>query len=63
MSSVLKDESRGSSSLRIGRLTKILVVGEIAMSMALLVAAGLMTKSITTLRDYDFNGHFVGPGR
>jgi predicted permease len=52
--SVLKDESRGSSSLRIGRLTKILVVGEIAMSMALLVAAGLMTKSITTLRDYDF---------
>jgi predicted permease len=54
VSSVLKDESRGSSSLRIGRLTKLLVVGEIAMSMGLLVAAGLMTKSITTLRDYDF---------
>ncbi len=54
VSGVLKDESRGSSSLRIGRLTKLLVVGEIAMSMGLLVAAGLMTKSITTLRDYDF---------
>ncbi len=54
VSSVLKDESRGSSSLRIGRLTNVLVVGEIAMSMGLLVAAGLMTKTITTLRDFDF---------
>ena len=54
VSSVLKDESRGSSSLRIGRLTKVLVIGEIAMSMGLLVAAGLMTKSITTLRSFDF---------
>ena len=54
VSSVLKDESRGSSSLRIGRLSKVLVVGEIAMSMGLLVAAGLMTKSITTLRTMDF---------
>jgi putative ABC transport system permease protein len=51
---VLKDESRGSSSLRIGRLSKVLVVGEIAMSVGLLVAAGLMTKSIATLRDYDY---------
>ena len=51
---ILKDESRGTSSLRIGRLSKVLVVGEIAMSMGLLVAAGLMTKSITTLRTYDF---------
>lgn len=53
VSGVLKDESRGTSSLRIGRLTKVLVVGEIAMSMGLLVAAGLMTKSITTLRDVE----------
>ncbi|MEX2472123.1 MAG: ABC transporter permease [Gemmatimonadota bacterium] len=54
VSEVLKDESRGSSSLRIGRLSKVLVVGEIAMSVGLLVAAGLMTKSIATLRDYDY---------
>ncbi len=54
VSAILKDESRGTSSLRIGRLSKVLVVGEIAMSMGLLVAAGLMTKSITTLRDFDF---------
>ncbi len=54
VSSVLKDESRGSSSLRIGRLSRILVVGQIAMSLGLLVAAGLMTKSIATLRNYDY---------
>lgn len=53
VSSILKDESRGSSSLRIGRLSNVLVVGEIALSMGLLVAAGLMTKSITTLRTLD----------
>ncbi len=53
VSGILKDESRGSSSLRIGRLSNVLVVGEIAMSMGLLVAAGLMTKSITGLRHLD----------
>jgi len=54
VSSVLKDESRGSSSLKIGRLSRVLVVGEIAMSLGLLVAAGLMTKSITRLNNYDY---------
>jgi len=54
VSRVLRDESRGSSSLRIGRLTRTLVVGEVAMSMGLLAAAGLMVKSVATLRDYDF---------
>jgi len=53
VSSILKDESRGSSSLRISRLSNILVVGEIAMSMGLLVSAGLMVKSITKLSDLD----------
>ncbi len=51
VSAILKDESRGTSSLRIGRLSRVLVVGEIAMSMGLLVAAGLMTKSIATLEE------------
>jgi putative ABC transport system permease protein len=51
---ILKDESRGSSSLTIGRMSRFLVVGEISMSLALLVAAGLTTKSITTLRNFDF---------
>jgi len=53
VNTILKDESRGSSSLRIGRLSNVLVVGEIAMSMGLLVSAGLMIKSITTLKDLD----------
>ncbi len=49
LNSVLKDESRGSSGMRIGRLSRVLVVGEIAMSMALLVASGLMVKGVVTL--------------
>lgn len=54
ISGVLKDESRGSSGLTIGRMSKVLVVGEIAMSLALLVAAGLTARSITTLREFDY---------
>jgi putative ABC transport system permease protein len=53
VSEVLKDESRGSSSLHIGRISKALVMVEIAMSCALLVAAGLMVKSVTRLRTMD----------
>lgn len=43
---VLKDESRGASSFRIGRISNALVMFEIALSCTLLVAAGLMIKSI-----------------
>ena len=50
---VLKDESRGSSSLHIGRISKVLVMAEIAMSCTLLVAAGLMVKSVARLRTMD----------
>lgn len=53
LNEVLKDESRGSSSLRIGRMSKALVVFEIALSCGLLVAAGLMIKSVTKLRTMD----------
>jgi putative ABC transport system permease protein len=48
---ILKDESRGASSLHIGKMSRALVVFEIALSCGLLVAAGLMTKSVTKLRD------------
>ena len=50
---VLKDETRGSSSLHIGRMSKMLVVFEIALSCGLLVASGLMIKSVTKLRTMD----------
>ena len=50
---ILKDESRGASSLHIGKMSKSLVVFEIALSCGLLVAAGLMTKSVTKLRNIE----------
>jgi putative ABC transport system permease protein len=50
---VLKDETRGASSFRIGKMSKALVVFEIALSCGLLVAAGLMIKSVANLRHMD----------
>ncbi len=50
---ILKDDSRGASSFRIGRISKGLVIFEIALSCGLLVAAGLMIKSVTQLRNLD----------
>ncbi len=50
---VLKDESRGASSLRIGRVSRLLVVFEVALSCSLLVGAGLMIRSFLNLRDMD----------
>jgi putative ABC transport system permease protein len=50
---ILKDESRGASSFRIGRISRALVVFEIALSCALLVAAGLMIKSVTKMQTMD----------
>ena len=51
---VLKDESRGASSFRLGRLARGLVVAEIALSCGLLVATGLMVKSVVELRTHDY---------
>jgi len=50
---ILQDESRGTSSFRIGRFSTALVVGEIALSCALLVSAGMMIKSVMNLRTLD----------
>lgn len=50
---VLKDEARGSSSLRMSRMSRHLVVAEIALSFALLVTAGFMTESILEVRRFD----------
>jgi predicted permease len=51
---LLKDESRGSSSMRIGRLSRFLVMGEVAMSVGLLVTAGLMVKGMIELRTMEY---------
>ncbi len=50
---VLKDESRGASSLKIGKISRALIVFEIALSCGLLVAAGLMIKSVSKTRSMD----------
>lgn len=50
----LKDESRGSSGLRVGRMSRALVVAEIAVSCGLLVASGLAIKSIVNLKTVDY---------
>jgi predicted permease len=54
INSVLKDEGRGSSGILGGRLTRVLVVAEIALSCALLTGAGLMVRSIATLRHFEY---------
>ena len=54
VNAVLKDESRGSSSLRMGKLSRGLVVLEVALSCTLLVAAGLLVKSVTNLSNIDY---------
>jgi putative ABC transport system permease protein len=50
---VLKDDSRGASSLKIGKISKALIVFEVALSCGLLVAAGLMIKSVSKTRSMD----------
>lgn len=46
---ILKDEARGSSSFRIGRISRALVVLDIALSCSLLALAGLMIRSVVKL--------------
>jgi putative ABC transport system permease protein len=51
--SVLKDESRGTSSFRLSRLTRGLVAVEIALSAGLLFWAGLMIKTVVKVNTID----------
>jgi putative ABC transport system permease protein len=43
---VLKDQARGTTSLRAGVLTRLLVGGSVMLSSALLIVSGLMIKSV-----------------
>jgi putative ABC transport system permease protein len=51
---VLKDEGRASTSLRIGRLSRGLVIVEMTCSFGLLAVSGLIGKSILTLGTIDY---------
>jgi len=53
VSSILKDESHSASGLRVGRMSRLIVGFELALSSALLVGAGFLTKSIVKLRSVD----------
>ena len=57
----LKDESRGGTSTGQARLRRVVVVGEIAIALVLVVSAGLMLKSVRALlnRDPGFDVHNV----
>lgn len=48
---VLKDDSRSSTSGRLGRFSSGLVIVELAVSCGLLIAAGLMIKSVAQLKN------------
>jgi putative ABC transport system permease protein len=51
---ILRDEGRGSSGRRLGRFSRALVMTEVALSCGLLVAAGLMVRTVLTVRHTDF---------
>lgn len=53
MHDTLKDESRGATGFRLGRLSSGLVVAEIALSLGLLAGAGLMVRSVLELNATD----------
>jgi len=54
VAAIMNDESRGSSSGRVGRLTRGLVVVQLAVSCGLLVAAGLMIRTVLNVSNFDY---------
>ena len=48
---VLKDEGRGSSSLRMGFFTRLVVVVEVGLSCVILICAGLMIQNVLKMDD------------
>lgn len=65
LTTVLKDESRGSSSFRLSRLSKTLVVVELALSYGLLIAAGLTVRTVVqqTSSDLGFKANNIFTAR
>jgi predicted permease len=50
---LLQDAGRGNTSFRLGRLSRGLVILEVAISFALLVGAGLMVRSVLEASNFD----------
>ena len=51
---ILKDESRGATGVHLGKVSRALVVGEVALSCALLVGSGLMAKNLLVINNVEF---------
>lgn len=54
LADVLKDESRGGTSLRVGRFSRALIIAQMTLSFALLLGSGLMARSIAAISNRDF---------
>lgn len=54
LADVLKDESRGGTSLRVSRFSRGLVIAQMTLSFALLLSSGLMAKSIANASNQVF---------
>lgn len=50
----IHDRAYGSSGARLGRLSSAIVIGEIALSCALLIGAGLMIRTIVNISRFDY---------
>ncbi len=50
---VLSDSNRGSTSFRLGRISRAMVIAEVAISFALLVGAALTVRSVLAVNSYD----------
>jgi predicted permease len=53
INTILKDAAYAASSRRAGRSSRAIVVAQLALSSAMLLVAGFMTKSIAQLRTFD----------
>ena len=50
LNTVLKDSGRGSTGFSLGRFSRLMVIGEVAMSCLLLVLSGLMARTVVKMQ-------------
>ncbi|MEM7355891.1 MAG: ABC transporter permease [Acidobacteriota bacterium] len=55
LSSVLSDSTRGSTSFQLGRVSRGLVIAEVAISFALMTGAALTVRSVLAANNYDLH--------